>query len=121
VTQDVIRLRVDPKQSRPEYIKWLLNSDYGRALIDDISVESTRTRVGLGEYKQLRFFMPPVPEQNVAADFLERETAALDLLVNEAALVIDLLKERRSALISAAVTGQIDVRGLIKDEQEQAA
>ncbi|MGA4474568.1 hypothetical protein ACPA2M_16510 [Ectopseudomonas chengduensis] len=121
VTQDVIRLRLDPKQSRPDYIKWLLNSDYGRALIDDISVESTRTRVGLGEYKQLRFFMPSVPEQNVAADFLERETAALDLLVNEAALVIDLLKERRTALISAAVTGQIDVRGLIKDEQEQAA
>ncbi len=121
VTQDVIRLRLDPKQSRPEYIKWLLNSDYGRALIDDISVESTRTRVGLGEYKQLRFFMPSVPEQNVAADFLERETAALDLLVNEAALVIDLLKERRTALISAAVTGQIDVRGLVKEEQEQAA
>lgn len=121
VTQDVIRLRVDTKQSHPEYIKWLLNSDYGRALIDDISVESTRTRVGLGEYKQLRFFVPPVPEQNVAADFLKKETAALDLLVNEAALVIDLLKERRTALISAAVTGQIDVRGLIKDEQEQAA
>ncbi|MGH2388149.1 MAG: hypothetical protein ACRDIE_08075, partial [Chloroflexota bacterium] len=42
---------------------------------------------------------------------LERETARIDTLVAEAETAIALLQERRTALISAAVTGKIDVRG----------
>jgi len=110
VTQDVIRLRVDPVKASAEYIRWLLNSKYGQTQIDHISVESTRTRVGLGEYKQLRFFIPPLHEQTAIADFLEAETTKLDALKGEAERVIDLLRERRSALIAAAVTGKIDVQ-----------
>lgn len=113
VTQDVIRLRLDHQRALPEYVTWLLNSKYGKTLIDGISVESTRTRVGLGEYKQLRFFMPAIDEQNRVSAFLAREASRLDELVREAESSADLLQERRTALISAAVTGQIDVRGLV--------
>jgi type I restriction enzyme S subunit len=49
-------------------------------------------------------------EQVTIAEFLAEETARLDALTDEARRAIDLLQERRSALISAAVTGQIDVR-----------
>ena len=45
------------------------------------------------------------------AAFLDHETAKLDALTAEAQRAIDLLQERRTALISAAVTGKIDVRG----------
>jgi len=55
---------------------------------------------------------PPLPEQTRIAEFLDRETAKIDALTAEAQRAIDLLQERRTALISAAVTGQIDVRGL---------
>ncbi|QTO18689.1 restriction endonuclease subunit S [Burkholderia seminalis] len=116
VTQDVIRLRVDPVKASAEYVRWLLNSKYGQTQIDHISVESTRTRVGLGEYKQLRFFVPPLHEQTAIADFLEAETTKLDALKAEAERVIDLLKERRGALIAAAVTGKIDVRNAVPQE-----
>ena len=44
------------------------------------------------------------------------KTSRFDNLTSEAELVIDLLKERRSALISAAVTGQIDVRNYQPEE-----
>jgi len=44
------------------------------------------------------------------------ETAKIDALVNEAVQAISLLQERRTALISAAVTGKIDVRGLVEKE-----
>jgi type I restriction enzyme S subunit len=54
--------------------------------------------------------VPPRPEQKVIAEFLDRETAKIDKLAAEAQSAIDLLQERRTALISAAVTGQIDVR-----------
>ncbi len=55
--------------------------------------------------------MPPVIEQKSIVAYLDTETAKLDTLTAEAQRAIDLLKERRSALISAAVTGKIDVRG----------
>jgi type I restriction enzyme S subunit len=54
--------------------------------------------------------MPPLPEQTAIAEFLEAELAKFDTLTAEAQRAIDLLQERRTALISAAVTGQIDVR-----------
>jgi type I restriction enzyme S subunit len=59
----------------------------------------------------LRIPLPPLTEQRVIVDFIEVETAKLDLLRAHAEHAVALLKERRSALIAAAVTGQIDVRG----------
>jgi len=55
--------------------------------------------------------MPPQDEQAEIANYLEQETTAFDALLLEAKHTIHLLQERRSALISAAVTGKIDVRG----------
>ena len=54
--------------------------------------------------------MPPLDEQREITSFLETELAKFDTLTAEAQRAIDLLQERRTALISAAVTGQIDVR-----------
>ena len=116
VTQDVIRLRPNTNKAAPEYVCWLLNSRYGQTMVDDISVESTRTRVGLGEYKQLRFFVPPLNEQSAIAASLSRTITRLGALKNQARKAIVLLNERRSALIAAAVTGKIDVRGQVKAE-----
>jgi len=54
--------------------------------------------------------LPAVPEQNAIVEYLETELAKFDTLTAEAQRAIDLLQERRTALIAAAVTGQIDVR-----------
>ena len=64
----------------------------------------------------IRVPVPPVPERGAIAAFLDRETAKFDGLVKEAESAITLLQERRSALISAAVTGQIDVRNAVATE-----
>ena len=56
---------------------------------------------------------PPLDEQKTIAAFLDTELAKFDTLTTEAQHAIDLLQERRTALISAAVTGQIDVRNAI--------
>ena len=60
--------------------------------------------------------VPPLDEQSEIATFLDDETARYDLLTVEATRAIVLLKERRSALISAAVTGKIDVRQSVISE-----
>lgn len=62
-------------------------------------------------YLQERFCFPSRAEQNQISRFLDCETARIDGLIEEAQKGVTLLQERRSALISAAVTGKIDVRG----------
>jgi type I restriction enzyme S subunit len=55
--------------------------------------------------------IPPVDEQNRIVDHVEHESAKLRLLGEQVERAIELLKEHRSALIAAVVTGKIDVRG----------
>ncbi|MEI7456904.1 MAG: hypothetical protein WCK93_09290 [Nitrosomonadales bacterium] len=56
---------------------------------------------------------PQIQEQREITDFLDRETTRIDTLISKTERSIELLKERRSALITAAVTGQIDLRETI--------
>jgi len=58
----------------------------------------------------LKISSPILKEQTQIATFLDYETAKIDKLIDLQLLQIELLKERRTALISAAVTGKIDVR-----------
>ena len=60
--------------------------------------------------KDFRVPLPPLPEQTAIADFLDRETAKIDRLISKIETAIDRLREYRTALITAAVTGKIDVR-----------
>jgi len=71
---------------------------------------TTYPNLRVGEY--LRFEVPvaPLAEQRSIAEFLDRETSKLDVFVVKVNQAIERLKEFRTALISAAVTGKIDVR-----------
>jgi type I restriction enzyme, S subunit len=61
-------------------------------------------------FVQVDLPLVPIEEQRQIAGFLDRETMKLDALTTEAQSAIQLLQERRAALISVAVTGKIDVR-----------
>lgn len=71
--------------------------------------------------RNAKLVLPPLAEQRAIAAFLDRECGRLDTLITEAERAIVLLKERRAALISAAVTGKIDVRGLVTLTEAKAA
>jgi restriction endonuclease S subunit len=60
--------------------------------------------------RSIRVGTPPFEEQRAIAAFLDRETARIDALVAKVREAIERLKELRTAVISAAVTGKIDVR-----------
>jgi type I restriction enzyme S subunit len=72
----------------------------------------TQQNIGMGVIENLACTVPPVAEQIAIAEMLKSESAKFDTLTAEAQRAIDLLQERRTALISAAVAGQIDVRTL---------
>ncbi len=69
-----------------------------------------RLRLYWEEFKAIQIPFPPKSEQLEIAVFIKTEATKIDVLRAEADRTITLLKERRSALIAAAVTGQIDVR-----------
>jgi type I restriction enzyme S subunit len=95
------------------FIMRLLSS---RAFEAHFAPETTGVSVPHISGEQISNFVIPVPpldEQRRICDFIEAELAKLDTLTRESERAIALLVERRSALISAAVTGQIDVRGAV--------
>ena len=73
---------------------------------------STQMNLNVEQIGSLSACCPPIAEQRDIVQWLDAETHKLDCLIEEARAASMLLQERRSALISAAVTGQIDVRSL---------
>lgn len=73
---------------------------------------STHNTIYMPDIQAFRFALPSLDEQRAVVTHLRERTREFDALLDEAVLSIELLRERRSALISAAVTGQIDVRQL---------
>lgn len=73
--------------------------------------------LGLGQVQAVAVASPHFEEQIKIVDFLDHELTMLDGLLTESQKAITLLKERRSALISAAVTGKIDVRGYAPQQE----
>ena len=64
--------------------------------------------------------MVPLGEQRAIAEFLNNEIDKIDELIGKAEEGIPLMQERRTALISAAVTGKIDVRNWQAPEPSNA-
>jgi len=69
-------------------------------------------KIGQATVRSLVIPRPSLTEQRAIVGYIREQTAKLDLLAVEAQRAIDLLQERRAALISAAVTGKIDVRAI---------
>ena len=86
------------------FVKRLFDSTYVKSCV---AVRANGlTRVGLGQYEidSLELPFPPIDEQTQIAAFLDRETAKIDELVAEQRRLMELLKEKRQAVISHAVT-----------------
>ena len=93
--------------------KWLLytlKSAVTFAQLDAGAVGATIRGINIRDLKRAVVARPPQFEQRAIAAFLDRETAKIEIINAKVHQVIDRLKELRTALISAAVTGKIDVR-----------
>jgi type I restriction enzyme S subunit len=88
-----------------EATSWFVRHDINPKLMNNVMAK-------------IRVQVPPDPEQSRIADRLDRETAKTDVLVVKIREGIEKLKEYRAALISAAVTGKIDVRGVLACQED---
>jgi type I restriction enzyme S subunit len=94
----------------PAFVVYALSGSEYLAWLGGICRGGTRDRVSRSMLGAIRVQKPPLPEQRAIAAFLDRETSRIDALVAKVREAIERLKELRTALISAAVTGKIDVR-----------
>lgn len=117
------RLRLDGALASAKFVAYYLSIGQVRGQIELAAsgASSSMLNISQATILEMAIALPADEEQQEIVAFIESEQIKLNALIAEAQHAIDLLKERRTALISAAVTGQIDIRGLIKDEQEQAA
>jgi type I restriction enzyme S subunit len=96
-----------------EYLLSAINASATQAYFDHMAKGATFKEITLDALRRTPVVLPPIGEQIVISDYLKQEITKLDTLTTEAKTAINLLQERRTALISAAVTGKIDVRGLV--------
>jgi type I restriction enzyme S subunit len=91
-----------------------------------VNTRSIKQNTGIQNLDATSYFdhlatFPPLSEQHAIADYLDAETARIDALIAEAEETISLMQERRSALISACVTGKVKVPGVADPAAEEQA
>lgn len=105
---------VSPKCVNPFFLQYALLSRYLKSnQIDLEKMRAAQPHLNAEELGSCFVLLPPPIEQESIVAFLDHSTKRVDGVISKTLLSIDLLKERRSALITAAVTGQIDLREVV--------
>jgi type I restriction enzyme S subunit len=113
---------IRPKDTRvSSYISFWLSTEIVRKVILLNSVQSAQPNLSMEDLGNIALPIPPITELTNITTFVSRETAKIDSLTAEALNAVSLLEERRTALIFAAVTGKIEVRGSVEVCPEEVA
>ena len=98
-----------------------MNSRIVRFQVQVVQYGAAQEQFNISHAVNFWIVTPPIDEQRTILIFLDNETTKLDILTKEAKIAINLLQERRSALISSAVTGKIDVRNYVSTQPQVEA
>jgi type I restriction enzyme S subunit len=86
------------------FIRYIFMSKPFQEELIETSGGSTRDTINIGPFGNLHIFLPPLSTQKAIAAFLDAKTACIDGLVRDYVELVSLLKEKRQALVSHAVT-----------------
>ena len=111
LAQRIILLKVNTNLIKKDFLKYFLDSEFNQAQLMKSQTGSTAKGIQASKLKGIRVLIPPLSEQEKIIKTIEQETKKIDELISEVEKGIERLKEYRAALITEAVTGQIDVRG----------
>lgn len=102
-----------------EYISYWLSTEYSQSNIWQVAVQAAQPNLSMESLGNIYIPIPPVNETKEIITYIDVRLAKLARLIENAELAINLMQERRTALISAAVTGKIDVRNWAAPEETQ--
>jgi type I restriction enzyme S subunit len=110
-TGELLILRT--KNISNDYIFYYLLSCHFINVVNSSTYGAKMPRASWDFIGDMTCLIPTQSEQKAISNFLDRETGKIDTLIEKVQKSIELLKEYRTAIISAAVTGKIDVRGTV--------
>lgn len=111
--QAILGLVVNSAVADQQFVRWWLVSLEG--WVKTVSSSNTQDNLNAEKVRNLPSAFPSVTEQTQIARFLDHETARIDALIEEQQRLIELLKEKRQAVISHAVTKGLDPTVQMKD------
>ncbi|BAI88504.1 restriction endonuclease subunit S [Arthrospira platensis NCB002] len=110
IIQNALHL-VRPKPTGDvNFLKYLLNHAISQRWLDVLCNKATIAHFTVEKFSQMSIELPPLSEQKAIANYLDKETAKINQLRSAVRDTITLLQERRTSLITAAVTGQIQTK-----------
>jgi type I restriction enzyme S subunit len=115
IVADCVKMTPNLDLVNLSYLIWAINCDHVRVNAELVSTGTTRIRINLGELQKLKIPFPPKKEQMAIANFLDYETAKIDALIEKQQQLIKLLKEKRQAVISHAVTKGLNPNAPLRD------
>ncbi|MEQ5801119.1 hypothetical protein [Halomonas sp. H10-9-1] len=118
INQHLSLVRLNQVNALPEFVGYALSSESIQSFFR-VEQYGLKEGLSLSDVADAPLVLPPKYEQELVIKYLKDQTQRLDRLVIDAERSVELLQERRSALISAAVTGKIDVRGWQADQQSE--
>lgn len=107
----LVRLRPEPCLVAPRFLALYLNSALVRQHIVAMAQTTTMSTIGQNELACLPALLPPLLEQEQVCAAVDADARRIDCVIDKIRQQISEFQEYRTALISAAVTGKIDVRG----------
>jgi type I restriction enzyme, S subunit len=110
VSYSCVTIKTTPSKVSGWYLFQYLKSDAFYQGISNQTNTNTQGNVGINDLKKVKMALPSLSEQSRIIEYLNSKLKNIDSLTEKTKHSIDLLKERRSAFITAAVTGQIDLR-----------
>jgi type I restriction enzyme, S subunit len=108
IVADCVKMTPNKLKINRNFLIYSINSKNVRTGAELVSTGTTRIRINLTELKKLWIPYPPIKEQTAIANFLDHEARRIDALVEEKNRFIELLKEKRQALISHAIAKGLD-------------
>ena len=106
---------IRPRELDPDYLGYALRAPYFIETIVSRSTGVSYPGINASEIGNIEVAYPPLPEQRAIAAFLDERTARIDALVARKRRLVQLLKEKRQALITRAVTRGLDPKAKMKE------
>ena len=110
VSYSCVTIKSNSNRTTGKYLSYYLKSQAFLQAIQQQINSNTQGNVGVDSLRNVKIILPLLSEQENIIEFLQAELIKIDNLINKAESAIQLMQERRTALISSAVTGKIDVR-----------
>lgn len=117
INQHLAFVKPTAQRANVAFLRRVFDSAYGYLRDESDGGGSTKGAITCELISSFRVPVPPLAEQEAIADFLDRQTGKISQMLAKVETAIERLQEYRSALITAAVTGKIDVRAAVAEER----